>query len=184
VPVERAEVVRVLRVHGLNGVAAAEAWTTAQELVRGTRRRGIEHAATLDADNGRPIGPVLTGSASSTDLTPHVTRFAQGRAYVQIHTHPHPLSTSFSDLDMLVLATQPSIRAMVVVGIDGTWYVASRLPTFSTVDRRAIVGDFLEEYRDAEAQGVPNKERTHTALERVASRHGVRYDRVTGLDDG
>ena len=180
-PVERAEVIRVLREHGLTGAAAAEAWTTARELVRDTRRRGIEHAATLDADDGRPIGPVLTGSTSSTDLTPHIERFARGRRYVQIHTHPR--STSFSNLDLLILGSHPSVRAMAVVGVDGAWHVVSRLVETRMENSRALFDGFLQELTRLTREHVPEAERPHAAMLRVAARHNLRYDREMGPAD-
>jgi hypothetical protein len=98
-PAGRADVIAALRRHGISGAVAAALWTTARDVRSRTRRRGIEHAVTLDADTGQPVGPVLTGTASSTDLTPHLLALQPNHEYLQLQTHPR--STSFSPDDML-----------------------------------------------------------------------------------
>jgi len=98
VQAERHDVLAVLRRHGMSGSCAAAIWATARDLIRRTRRRGIEHAATLDTGDATPVGPILTGSATSTDMSPHLRAFRSDRNYVLLHTHPN--STSFSPLDV------------------------------------------------------------------------------------
>ena len=58
-----------------------------------------------------------------TDVSSHIRQFQPDREYVLLHTHPN--STSFSNRDVRLLAEHQVIRAMVAVGLDGTWYVMS-----------------------------------------------------------
>jgi hypothetical protein len=62
---------------------------------------------------------MLTGSATATDLSPHILAFQADHEYVVLHTHPR--NTSFSQYDVLILAENPAIRAMVAVDVDGTY---------------------------------------------------------------
>lgn len=174
----RQDVVDALRNHGVSGAAAARAWDEARRLIAATRRRSIEHAMMFDAETGDPVGGSLTGTRSSTDLRAHIARFQAGREYFQIHTHPG--STSFSPNDVLVLATQPAIRAMAVVGVDRTWHIVSYLVERPPASRRDVVDAFIEELARLEAEGVEFERRPHKAMLEVAARHGVRYDRIGG----
>ena len=115
---QRADVIAALRRHGISGAVAAELWRSARTLRSNTRRRGIEHAVTLEAVTGQPVGGMRTGTETNTDLTRHIQAFESGRAYVSLHTHPK--STSFSNSDVRLLAEQSAIAAMVAVGVDGT----------------------------------------------------------------
>jgi hypothetical protein len=98
-PADRADVISALQRHGLSRAVAAELWRIARTLRTNTRRRDIEYAATLDADSGHPVGSVLTGTTSSTDLTPHLRAFQAGHAYVQLHANSrHDRSRDRRDL--------------------------------------------------------------------------------------
>ena len=132
----------------------------------------------LDASDGLAVGPPITGTEFATTVSAHIQRFRPGRTYVQIHTHPN--STSFSPDDVLFLATQPQVRTSIVVGIDGTWYLLSRLSDDSTRNPRLPYDDYRREYRQLEQEQVTSAERPHAVMERIAERHGFRYDRVTG----
>ena len=174
----RAEVLEALQKHGLSGIAAASAWDEVRPLISATRRRGIEHAVTHDADSGSLKGATLTGTRSSTDLRTHLARFQPGREYVQVHTHPG--STSFSANDLLVLATQPAIRAMAVVGLDGSWHLLSHINPSAPRATRIPAEAFLIEIARLEKEGVEFGERPHRAMLVVAEPHGLRYDRLGG----
>jgi len=178
---QRGDVIAALVRHGVSRTVAATLWTAAADLRRRTRRRGIEHAVTLDIADGRPVGRMLTGDASRTDLTPHLLAFQSGQGYVQLHTHPS--SPSFSALDARVLADHPAIRTMIAVGADGTWYVVSRQPDSDIGDRHALYDAFLNELIRLQNAGALVSEISHLVMEHVAARHGLRYDRVTGLTD-
>jgi hypothetical protein len=182
VPASRADVIAVLRRHGISGGVAAALWTAASNVRRRTVRRGIEHSVTLDAESAQPVGPMLSGTSTMTDLTDHVLRFRAGHEYVQLHTHPS--SPSFSALDIRVLADHPPIRTMIAVGADGTWHVTSRLDGTSIGNRRAVFDDFLDELSRLEEAGVTPPERPHIVMEYIAARHGLLYDRVRGRGDG
>ena len=177
-PARRHDVIAALRRHGISGTVAAALWTTARDPVRRTRRRGIEHAVTLDAESGQPIGPMLTGTATATDVSRHILAFRPGHGYVVLHTHPR--STSFSPEDVLLLADHLSIRAIIAVGIDGAWHVLSRLADTNLGDPFTLVGDARRERLRLEREGVPPAEWSHLAAERIASRYGLVYDRVVG----
>jgi proteasome lid subunit RPN8/RPN11 len=180
-PAERRDVISALRRHGISGAVAAILWTAAADLRRRTRRRGIEHAVTLDAATGQPVGPMLTGSRSSTDLTLHLRALRPGHEYIQLHTHPG--STSFSDLDVRLLAEYPAIHAMIVVGENGTWYVISRQPGISILDSRAVFYDFVRELQRLGQDQIPAAARPHQATERIAANYGLLYDRLIGSTD-
>jgi hypothetical protein len=180
-PAKRSDVIAVLRGHGISGSVAAALWTVARDLRTRTRRRGIEHAITLNIDDGLPVGRMLTGDASRTDLTPHLLALQPDRRYVQLHTHP--TSPSFSALDVRILADHPSIGIMIAVGVDGTWYVMSRPPTASLGDRRILYAAFLNELIRLQQAGAAPSDISHRVMERVAGQHGLRYDRVTGPAD-
>jgi hypothetical protein len=177
----RGEVVAVLKAHGAAGAAAAAAWAAARRLVAATRRRGVEHAARLDASSGVPVGPTLSGAADSTDLRPHLARLAPNRSYIVLHTHP--MNQSFSALDVLVLATQPRVGVLVAVGIDGKWHVASRTGVGAGEDRRAAFDAYIDAFRRAAAEGTAWPERAHVAMQALDALGLIRYHRAAGDSD-
>jgi hypothetical protein len=174
-------VIDVLRLHGLSGSVAAQVWFVARDMVRRTRRRGIEHAFTLDLSDATPVGSMLTGSESQTDISPHLRALRLGGAYVQVHTHPR--STSFSPSDLLTCADHAPIHTMVAVGLDGAWHVLSRLPGADFGEPRQLFDDFISAIRNLQAEGVVAAEIPHRAMESISARNGMRYDRVTGQTD-
>lgn len=178
VPARRQDVMAALRRHGISGMVSAALWKASLDLVRRTRRRGVEHAATLDTSDGLPVGPMLTGTASATDVSRHLLAFQPGHEYVQLHTHPR--STSFSSQDLLLLASHPLLCASVVVGVDGTWYVLSGTPGARSIDPRQPFDDYQIAYRDLEGRQIASAERPHTVMQQVSGHHGFRYDRVLG----
>lgn len=180
-PAERAGVIAVLRRHGIPGTVAAELWRVAGDLRRRTRRRGVEHAVTLDAESGQTVGPMLTGTTNSTDLSTHLFLLHSDRKYVQLHTHPR--STSLSQLDLLVFAENDPISVMVVVGADGSWHVLSRAPDSRRYTPRALFDDCIQERLRLQRQQTLPEEIPHLAIEVVASRHHLRYDRIVGSTD-
>ena len=72
---------------------------------------------------------------------------------------------------------------MIVVGMDGTWHVLSRMPGISITDPRAVFYDFIGEFQRLRQDQVPVSERPHLATERVARNHGLLYDRLAGSTD-
>src|SRR5947209_2338523 len=116
----------LLGAHGLAEPAVEVVLKTrARRLVEHTRRSNREHAATLDAETGEQLGGELVGDRFSFDLRPHLRAMQPGRAYLQIHTHPSDCAFSLPDAAMLYRF--PAVRAVLVVGGRGTWYLLSRL---------------------------------------------------------
>jgi hypothetical protein len=82
-----------------------------------------------------------------------------------------------------LFAEQSSIRAMVVVGADGTWYVLSRLAGIRIIDPRVVFYDFVRELQRLRQDQASASERPHLATERIAANYGLLYDRLTGSTD-
>lgn len=181
-PAERADALTALHRHGLSRAVSAALWTAAQDLRRRTRRRGIEHAVTLHAETAQPVGPMLTGTPTSTDLSPHLRAMQTDHTYVVLHTHPR--STSFSDLDIRILSDHERIRVMIAVGSDGTWHILSRQYNSEVAHNRTVEIDFLRTLAAPPRAEIPPAEQIHVAMEQVAARHGWMYDRVAGETNG
>lgn len=173
----RDAVSRVLRNHGLSGVAIARLWQLSRSMRRDSRRRGIEYAAMVDASTGETVGSVITGRPHSGDLLPHLLALISGHRYVQIHTHPG--SSSFSDLDIALLLSWEKIQTMVVIGVDGTWCVLSqvRSPRVAPVDAAEAFLTELDRI-GAEDPDCPLQEQTHMVWLHIAQNLGMQYDRV------
>jgi hypothetical protein len=180
-PAERRDVLDTLQRHGVSRAVAAELWRLARRLRSDTARRKREYAVTLDVASGQPVGRVLTGTATNTDMTPHLRAFRPEHRYVLLHTHP--MNTSFSQYDVLILGDHASIQTMVAVGVDDTWYMVSRVPETGSLNPRSMFDECVNERRRLALQQVTPTEISHLAMESVASRHGLRYDRVTGSRD-
>jgi hypothetical protein len=109
-----------------------------------------------------------------------------GRRYFTLHTHR--VSTSFSDADALVLVENPLLRAVGVIGADGTWYFLSRgrgRPAGEAVVRAftaaaiALSRTYLVLMRSgALAREEALRAFSHAIWERVAPPLGLRYDRI------
>jgi len=102
---------RLLR-HGLPPGTVGTVASLGEELRARTQHTGKEYAAMIDAASGALVGAVLEGSSSKVDITPHLQLLAAAGAYVQLHTHPSPLS--FSRHDVALLINTPPIRSMIV----------------------------------------------------------------------
>lgn len=173
----RADVVRILRAHGLSGAASAQLWQLSRRMRSATRRRGLEHAAMVDAETGDLVGSIITGQEDAVDLYPHLSMLAPAHCYAQFHAHPG--STSFSDVDAFAFLSWDRITAIVVVGVDGTWYALSRFPG-GVASPVAVADAFLIELDRTRASfsDVSLRERTHRVWSRIARDLGPRYDRV------
>jgi hypothetical protein len=132
---------------------------------------------TVDTVDGRPVGPMLSGSTTGTDLTLHVLAFRPGREYVSLHTRPR--STSFSNHDIWLLSEQVAIDTMIVVGVDGIGSVMTRGIVTSATLARTVESEYLRELDRLKQAHVPIAERPHFAMEHIVARHGWLYDRVT-----
>ncbi len=142
----------------------------------------------LDAATGEMTGAIIRGERLRTDIGSRIDAMRPGLTYVQIHTHPG--SRSFSPEDMLLLATFPSVRAMVVAGIDGTTYVASYTVEMSKPNAETLLPAWDAEwdtlllfYGPLIVSGVLTldaaaRAQSHEVWLRLAPRFGLRYDRV------
>ena len=173
----RSEVVAVLRMHGLTGVAISQLWGLSRDMRPRTRRRGLEYAAMVNADTGTTVGGVISGSEGAVDLRTRLNLLVTGRRYAQLHTYPG--SASFSEWDVATLLAWKQIHAMVVVGVDGTWYALSRLGELIASDWEAADAFLIELDRlERERPDLSLRERTHHVWLRIADSLGLRYDRV------
>jgi hypothetical protein len=159
---------------GAHGVAApaveAVLRTHARRLVEHTRRSNREHAVTLDAETGEQLGEELVGDRFSFDLGPHLRVMQPGQGYVQIHTHPSDCAFSLPDAAML--HRFPTVRAVLVVGVRGTWYLLSRLAGRELSPWDTLVAAFEAEY----AARTPSYERVVRAGD--VSRRAAQCQRV------
>jgi proteasome lid subunit RPN8/RPN11 len=183
-----AEIIRVLRLHGLDRAVAGAILGVGASLRERTRRRATEFAALLDASTGSPVGSVLGGVADEVDIRPHLRALRAGRSYVQVHSHP--ASTAFSDADALMLVRYPSVHLSCVVGLDGTWYVLGRERGSSLPDPSALYSVYhaamnskVGRYRHLARSGrltprEADRALSHAVWEQIAPGLGLRYDRV------
>ena len=135
----------------------------------------------VDADSGARAGTVLSWAEGDVDIRPHLRLLRPDRQYVQFHTHPG--SSSFSDADAAILVAWGLIRAVVVLGVDGAWYVLSRTAA-QVATSEDVVGAYWRERNvvDAELAGWTLRERSHAVWTRIADQLGLRYDRVQRED--
>jgi hypothetical protein len=107
---------------------------------------------------------------------------------VQIHTHPN--SSAPGRNDVAVLLGRQNIRAVVVIGADGTWYVLSKPPRGPHLDIGTVIERWLTA-RDGldrvyvplvESGSLPAKaawrRQTHEMWLRIAPGLKLRYDRA------
>jgi hypothetical protein len=119
----------------------------------------------------------MSGDEGGVDIRRHIAGFLPGQRYVQLHTHPG--SASFSDADVATLLSWAHMHAMVVVGVDGTWYALSRLGAVTPSARDAVDMFWIESDRlEREQPGLSVREYTHRVWMAIAGHLGPRYDRV------
>lgn len=118
---------------GASVAAARAVFREGKRLARLTRRpTGIEYGQTIDIASGKLLGPDLRGEWSdrnknSISFRPHLRLIEQHggkHRYVQVHSHPQ--STAPSDLDVAILVAHHALQAMVVAGVNGTWYLVAK----------------------------------------------------------
>jgi hypothetical protein len=182
------EVLAALQRHGFSEPVAQLVWAVGADLRERTQRDGVEFAAMLEADTGEPLGEVLGGGEQVVDARPHFRAMLAGRRYVQIHSHPS--SSAFSRQDALILTSFPELRASVVIGLDGTWYVLSRtdanasiLPELVSVRFQGRFAALWPTYRAlVQTQLVPASEawraHSHDIWTHIGPELGLRYDRI------
>lgn len=156
---------------------------------RGPKRQRREFAAMVDAQTGEQVGPICSGAPDEVDATP-LFAAAQGRQVVSIHTHPG--SSAFSPRDAQVFFSEPAIRVLIVMGVDGTLYVLSADPATSkdralafTIEERyeRVALELADVYRALRRQGYLTRaeawrEQTHETWVRLSRELGLRYDRT------
>lgn len=180
-------VARTLRAHGASAAAVAAA-TGGEALRRRTERQGIECALLLDIEAGQTVGGVAEGDAGGVDVSAQLQRLRPDKSYLALHTHCR--SSSFSPDDVLVLVVNPTIQAIAVVAVDGTWYVLSKPPGAPPPGPLAVVHGFrtaataLSSHFLAQVRsGAASREEalrafSDTIWQQVAPQLGLRYDRV------
>ena len=172
--------------HGLSEAAAQRIIRLGRELRRRTRRAGTEFAALVDADAGVPAGAIIQGTASVTDISPHLALVDPRRRYVNLHTHVR--GTAPSDTDGAQLALVPPLVAMVVWGANDVRYVLSREPDVPIMsaeeigaayhaERLSCIGEYRELVRSMRSERRAAVVMTHRLWERIAGGVGLRYDR-------
>lgn len=183
-------VLRLLRARGLSRAAAERMEAVGRALRARTARTGIEYGATFEAGTGEAVGELLVGGGHDLDFSAHGRLLQADRRYASVHTHP--ASSPPSHHDAVALATTPPLSLLAVVGVDGTWYVVSRVPGQAQVDAdrtaELFAAAFLIARREAlraqQARGWTDSH-TRTAMldalwRTVAPRLGLRYDRRQG----
>lgn len=176
--------------HRLPQAAAPAVARLAERLRALSERDSVEYAAMLDAGSGAEVGPILRGGPTHVSIGEHLHALELGRSYVQLHTHLTSPTWSLWLEDGVLFAAHPPIRAMVVVGVDGTRYVLSRGSDSAAIppelmDRawRQEAVRLLPSFRPRVATGRLSKGEAEATLRdqiwrSVATRFGLRYDRV------
>ena len=186
----RERVIATLERHRVPPAGAQACRDRGVALREATFRRKVEHGVLLDADTGGQVGGTVTGTAEQVDAEQLLRAMRPGRRYVFVHTHP--LGYSFTPLDVAVLAAHwPQLCAVVAVGGQGVWYIASVLPGYSapapedvrTAFRNELPGVAPAYQARVQAGELTRKEAqrqiTHDVWERIAPDLDLRYDRVT-----
>jgi hypothetical protein len=142
----------------------------------------------LDAETGEMTGAIIRGERLRTHIGPHIEGLHPNRDYVQLHSHPG--SRSFSPEDIVLLAAFRSVHAMVVVGADGTTFIASFMTGASSLDAETLLSAWDAEwdtllffYGPLIVSGTLTPDdaaraQSHEVWLRLAPRFGLRYDRV------
>jgi hypothetical protein len=120
-----AEVIALLRGHGIQHRAAQLTVRIGEALRQRTTEMGIEFGALVDDASGRQVGMILSGGVAHIDLGPHVRALEPRRRYLHLHTYP--ANSTLSDTDLATFLRHPELCTMAVVGRDGAWYVLSKL---------------------------------------------------------
>lgn len=169
-------------------VAARAVRLAGEDVRRRTAAAGNEFAAMLDIESGASVGDLIEGVGRRTVIAPHLDALQPGHAYVQVHAHPS--STPHSDQDGMLFAAQARLAAMVVVGLDGTWYVVSRLPGASPITPEQVLSaweealvalrpQLLARVRSGRlSRRAGGQELLHRVWVAIAPQLGLRYDRV------
>ena len=182
------QIVPILERHGIDRALTERLHAVGTELRALTEREGVEFGVTVNMDSDYSLGTTLRGSGNDLDFEPHRRLLRRERRYVTLHTHPGSMPPSH--LDFLILIDNPSIRALVVVGRDGTWYVVSLAPSAARPDEHVARATFAAAYvrlrpqylRRVEVGLMTPREALAAMLDAtwraVARRIGLRYDRV------
>jgi hypothetical protein len=131
-------------------------------------------------DSGRQVGPILSGSAHQCDVTSQLVLAEIGAVYAHLHTHPG--NSAFSDIDAALLLSWPRVEVIVVVALDGDWYVMSRLAETTVQPPHDVIEAFLRDLALLlDDVSILREDRPHMVWTRIAEQCGLRYDRVRGL---
>jgi hypothetical protein len=187
-PVGLLEFHATLRRHRLSARTSRAIARLGEALRHRTVATGVEWSAMIDIVAGTQVGPIMSGGEDYVDADEQLVALDWRGHYVAIHTHPE--STSFSEADARVLLANGPLRTVVAVGLDGGWYVLSKVPgrpTTSLVDLRLAfrrqVRTLLPKYRllvqSDEMDPVEAwRHQSHEVWQAVAPMLGLRYDRI------
>lgn len=180
--------VRLAQEHGISQDAAESIERIGADLRQRTLDRGIEFAAMVDVRTGETLGRILDGEKSSVVLKEHIDQMDPNKNYVQIHTHPR--SSSFSDMDVMLLHHNEGLHAMAVFGADGRSYLISK-QLQDVIDDVYEIREAYEKERDAlfpkyqqevsagnMTQDEAWKEHSHEIWVNIAERLGFKYSRL------
>jgi hypothetical protein len=174
---------------GFTPAAALATASVTSQIRTMSGQAGVEYAAMLDANSGALVGAIRRGDARRVSIEAHLRALEPGHAYVQIHTHLTSPTWSFSLDDGVLFAAYPAIRAMVVVGVNGTRYLLSRHSASRGVDAalmdriwRREAARHVPAFRERIAAGLSTVEAEralrHEIWRTVAARFRLRYDRM------
>ena len=178
----------VLRRHRLSAVAIGAVAQIGEALRQRTMATGTEWSAMVDVATGAQVGPTLAGGEDYVDADEQLDALDWRGQYVAIHTHPE--STSFSEADARVLVSNAPLRTVVAVGLDGGWYVLSKVPSGPVPSAvavrivfrrevRALVPDYRERVQAGEMDPIEAwRHHSHEVWQTIAPTLGLRYDRV------
>ena len=202
--VDYSAVERMLTSHGVSERTQRTLREIGAELRQRSASTGDERAAMVSNRTGRRLGRILRGEPNRVDISPHIAAMVPDHPYVQLHTHPGSASASFSERDAFNVVGVPGIEVMVVVGVDGAWYVLSRADDFAVPEsernrQRRLLEVFNAFWNHLNALKPSHDERVNTgefddAQARHALTHEVwvliapglrlRYDRVDAPGSG
>lgn len=188
----RGAVSPLLAIRGISPVAARAAEQVSEELRVLTVLDGRENAAIIHAETGREVAPRIRGTKTSVNLLSHVEAMVPGDFYVSLHTHPR--SSSFSPQDAAFLVEREGIRALYVIGRDGTRYLLSKKPGAEPPTRESImriyrtqVDALMPKYQLRVQSGELSqqeawKQHTHEVWLEIAERLNLVYERWSNTD--
>lgn len=183
-----AHIEQILRWHNIPDAVALAVVRVGERLHTRMTHTGSECAAAIEINTAEAVGGIIDGDRARVDVRPLLRQMRRGHRYVLLHTHPGSAPPSLAD--GVVLMAHSRMAAIVVVGLDGTWYVLSRRSRMFQLSAGRLVGLWREvvvTLRPAFAARIAGGELSkanaeiellhHTWLT-IAPRARLHYDRV------